>query len=159
MIKYSQKVSEKVEKKSPEEIINQQTWEVLQGVKEEYLTTAKSRPVKYRIPKIAGAGIIPSERRARIIEKLEELGALKIRRNESGARVGEKDRYHLYIKQPRFDQVYKKYEKLCENKDEPKNKIRPIQLDQQLRLIPDHQLGMLMEIAFSEKPKPKNISC
>lgn len=42
MIKYSQKVSEEVEKKSPEEIINQQTWEVLQGIKEEYLTTGSS---------------------------------------------------------------------------------------------------------------------
>ena len=63
---------------SPEEVFNKQVWEVLQKIKEELLATVEGSPVKYRIPSIVGVGVIPPDRRIKIIQKLEEKGAFKI---------------------------------------------------------------------------------
>jgi len=94
---------------TPEEIFNQQVWEILQDIKEEYLATEKGRPVKYRIPNIVGVGIIPKDRRIKILYKLQEKKAFKIQRNSEGVRIGTGDIFYLIIKPLEFDKVYKKY--------------------------------------------------
>jgi len=59
---------------TPEEIFNQQVWEILQDIKEEILATVKGNPVKYQLPTIQGVGIIPNSRTKKILYKLEEYG-------------------------------------------------------------------------------------
>jgi len=99
---------------TPQEKLNIQIWEVLQDIKEEYLVTEKGKPVKYKIPNVIGAGIIPKERRKKILYKLQEQGAFKIQYNSRGVRVGRDDLFYLFIKRPTFDKVYKNYKKACD---------------------------------------------
>jgi len=110
--------------KTPEEIFNQQVWELLQEIKEEFLATVKGKPIKYRVPNIIGAGIISADRQKKILYKLEEEGAFKIQRNESGQRIGTSDIFYLILDYVKFGEIYKKYEKqnkLIEEKS-PTNK-------------------------------------
>ncbi|MGI0059417.1 MAG: hypothetical protein ACREBJ_06575, partial [Nitrosotalea sp.] len=94
---------------SPEERFNQQVWEILQSIKEETLATVEGSPVKYRVPNFVGVGIIPQDRRIKILHKLEELKAITIHRNEEGKRIGSSDVYYFFINQPKFDEIYLQY--------------------------------------------------
>lgn len=94
---------------TPEEILHKQIWEILQDIKEEILVTNKGDPVKYRIPNIIGVGIIPSDRKKKILHKLEEQGVLKIHRNSNGARIGTNDLFYFYINEQKFSEFYNKY--------------------------------------------------
>jgi len=87
----------------------QQTWEVLQEIEEELSVTAKNRPVKYMVPHLVGGGAIPHDRKVRIIEKLEEEGAFKIRRFDDGRRIGAKDMYELTVNRAAFYNIYEKH--------------------------------------------------
>ena len=99
---------------TPEEKINQQIWEILQGIKEEILATVTGGIVKYRIPSFVGVGIIPKHRRIKILYKLEEMGAFKVQRNSAGTRIGTGDIFYLIINSEIFDKVYEKYRKTCD---------------------------------------------
>ena len=95
---------------TPEEKFNQQVWEILQGIQEEILATVKGKPIKYRIPNVVGVGIIPPDRRRKILYKLEEEKAFKIQRNAKGTRIGTGDIFYLIIDSLKFDEAYKKYQ-------------------------------------------------
>jgi len=115
----------------PGEKVNQQIWEILQGIKEDILATVKGRPIKYRIPSIVGVGIIPKHRRINILYKLEEEKAFIVQRNSSGTRIGTGDIFYLIINSKEFDKVYKKYQKLNEPQINLKGKkeIKELSID------------------------------
>lgn len=101
---------------TPEDNLNSQIWELLQDINEEYLITVTGNPVKFRVPNIVGGGIIPRDRKIKILNKLEELGGLKIHRNERGVRIGSDDTYYLWITPDKFSDLYAKYEGLATKK-------------------------------------------
>ncbi|HCR81338.1 MAG: hypothetical protein UY13_C0002G0124 [Candidatus Pacebacteria bacterium GW2011_GWB1_47_8] len=99
---------------TPEEKFNQQVWEILQDIKEETLATQNDKPVKYKMPHVAGAGIIPRDRREGIIFKLQELGALRVRESPFEPPVSTNDVLYLDIYPSTFETVYTKYQKICD---------------------------------------------
>jgi hypothetical protein len=98
-------------KMTPEEIFNQQVWEILQDIKEEILATVTGKPVKYIFPDTIGVDIPPNRRR-KILYKLEEIKTFEILRNPKGVRIGTGDIFYLIINSLRFDEVYKEYDQL-----------------------------------------------
>ena len=63
---------------TPQKIIDKEYWEVLQKIKEEFLRTKKGNPVDYWIyPNFVGGGY-SSGNEIKLLEKLEELGVIKI---------------------------------------------------------------------------------
>lgn len=99
---------------TPEETFNQQVWQILQRLKEEILATASGKPIRYRLPNIVGAGIIPKERREQIIYKLQEWGALRVRENPFELPASTQDTLYLDIEQSGFDSIYTKFQKTCD---------------------------------------------
>lgn len=97
---------------TPEEVLNKQIWEILQDIKEEILATEEGGNVKYRIPNVVGVGIIPKDRRIKILYKLQELKTLTIQRNADGVRIGSSDTYYLIIHATKFNEIYKQYQEL-----------------------------------------------
>lgn len=95
---------------TPEEKFNQQVWEILQRIKEEIFATETGKPVKYRISSIVGIGIIPPDRRIKILYKLQEWKAFEIQRNARGVRIGTGDIFYLIINQSKFNELYHIYE-------------------------------------------------
>lgn len=100
---------------TPEEKFNQDVWWVLQEIKEESLATLKDKPLKFEVVKLVAAGIPSQDRQKNIIHKLQELKAIKIT-YETDPSGGGISRYlfELKILQPKFDEVYKKYQKACD---------------------------------------------
>lgn len=105
---------------TPEERLNQQVWETLQNIQEEILVTEVGKPVKYRIPNIVGVGTIPSDRRRKILYKLQEKKAFEIQRNLKGTRIGTGDIFYLIINPSKFDEVYTEYSFMF---SKPDNKV------------------------------------
>ena len=99
---------------TPEETFNQQVWQILQRLKEEILATASGKPIKYRLPNIVGAGIIPKERREQIIYKLQEWSALRVRENPFELPESTEDTLYLDIEQGGFDAIYSRFQKTCD---------------------------------------------
>jgi len=64
----------------PEQKIKKEFWYVLCNIKEEILRTKQNEPIQYIVyPDIIGAGDDPSSGdEIKILEKIEELGAIKI---------------------------------------------------------------------------------
>lgn len=63
---------------APEEIFNQQVWEILQDIREESLAKETGKPIAYEFPHVVGVRIIPKERRRDIYYKLQEWRAIKV---------------------------------------------------------------------------------
>lgn len=99
---------------TPEEILNQQVWEILQDIKEEDLATVKGKPVTYEFPHVQGVGIIPNKRRRNILYKLQELKAIKILNESPRDWRGSGGHILKFKLQPKFDEVYEKYQKACD---------------------------------------------
>lgn len=104
---------------TPEERFNQQVWEILQDLKEEYL--AAGELIRYKKPSVIGAGIIPWKRKVNILKRLQEWGALKIilKRSKSqdygfGFEWENISVLDIKVIQPQFDKVYKKFKKACD---------------------------------------------
>lgn len=68
---------------TPEEEFNKNVWEVLGEIESERLQTLKGKPVEYKFPvrQVVGPGIISQETEKKILYKLQEWGALKIKEN------------------------------------------------------------------------------
>ncbi len=96
---------------TPEEILNEQIWEILQNIKEENLVTEKLDYIKFRIPKIVGAGIIPPNRKVAILRKLQELGAINIKGQDAYG-------YLLSINDQKFDELYDKYREINSSQED-----------------------------------------
>lgn len=101
---------------TPEEEFNQEVWDVLQKVKRELLATEKGKSVAYPFPTrhFAGMGIISQERQKKLLNKLHEWGALKIRENPWEYPASTDTLFYLDIVQPKFDETYKKFQKACD---------------------------------------------
>lgn len=98
---------------TPEEKFNQQVWEILKKIKENGLATEKNKPVKFKFGHFQGAGIIPRERKENILLKLQELRALRVR-DRSEPPIPRDDEVYLDLIQPKFGEVYDKYQKKCD---------------------------------------------
>ena len=99
---------------TPEEKFSLQIWEILQNIQEEILATENAKPVKYRIPSVTGVGIIPKDRRIKILYKLQEEDAFQIQKNSEGTRIGTGDIFYLIINPSNFKSIYDKYRKACD---------------------------------------------
>lgn len=97
---------------TPEEVFNQQVWEILQRIKEEILATTDGKPVKYRFGNVVGVGVIPPDRKRKILYKLEERKAFTIQKNKDGVRIGDGNTFYLYINTSKFNELYSEYDKL-----------------------------------------------
>jgi len=99
-------------KMTPTEKFNQQVWEILQRIKEDYIASETGKPIEYEFPRVQGVGIIPKKRRKDIFYKLQEWKAIKII-NES--LVGNSTPLlEFQVLQPKFDETYKKFQKACD---------------------------------------------
>ncbi len=66
---------------SIEEKINEETWEVLKQLKRDFLLTPKDRYVRYEVVSVEEGSKYPwPENQRKIVDKLENLGAIKILR-------------------------------------------------------------------------------
>lgn len=103
---------------TPEEIINKQTWEILQDIKEESLAPEEDGTFFYdtTITVIAAGENSPTrEREWRIVRKLaREEKAIEIVKEVLPDWRGTRNGFYLKVLQPQFDKVYNKYEKACD---------------------------------------------
>ena len=95
---------------NPEEKINQERRYVLRRIREAFLRTKKASPVHYTVHHNFIGGDGPTaDNEVRTLEKLEELGAIKIidrHENANGWEV-----FQLEVIEPPFGELYTKYEK------------------------------------------------
>lgn len=99
---------------TPEEIFNQQVWIVLQKIKEEFLATKSGTPVVISHLKIGDLGKVPRDRWEKILKKLEEWSALKVREDPFEPPVSTHEEIYLDIHHNTFETVYSKYQKACD---------------------------------------------
>lgn len=106
---------------TPEQKFYQEIWWLLQEIKEEILAFGEGKPIKYNVVKLVAAGIPSQERQKNLLHRLQEWKAIKIV-NESPPewKSNGKHWFELKILQPKFNKIYKKYEK--------KNKLIRIKL-------------------------------
>lgn len=98
---------------TPEEEFNQEVWHVLQRIRKAELATV-GKNIEYKFPHFVGVGIIPKEKQKKILYKLQEWKALKIRENPWEPPVSTPDTFHLNLLQPKFNETYEKFEKACD---------------------------------------------
>lgn len=96
---------------TPKERFDQDTWEVLQKIEGENLITEKNKPVKYKFPNFQGVGILSKDRVVSILFKMQELGVLLVRDNPWEPPIPADDEIYLDLIQPKFEELYKKYER------------------------------------------------
>src|SRR3989338_9855572 len=94
---------------NPEEKINKERWYVLKTIREKSLRTKRGLPIHYTVYHnfIGGEGPT-SENKALTLEKLEELGAIKIlsrKKNPEGQEL-----FELEIVEPNFGKFFSLYE-------------------------------------------------
>ncbi|GIW59222.1 MAG: hypothetical protein KatS3mg087_0288 [Patescibacteria group bacterium] len=96
---------------TPEEKVNQETWYVLQKLREKSLVSTITHTIIMKPTHIIG-GDFPSDRRVKeILLKLRELEAIKIVNNRD--EYGNKETnwlIELKLKYPKFDELYNLYE-------------------------------------------------
>ncbi len=92
---------------TPQEEFDKQVWEILQDIKGDLLAGETGKPLTYFFPRVQGVGIIPNRRRRDIIYKLQEWEAIKI---ENDATVDGLPSLKYMVLQPKFDEIYQKYE-------------------------------------------------
>ena len=100
---------------TPENKIDSETWYVLQKIKEEYLRTKTSEPIKYEV-KFYGyqePSAPKSENEVKTLEKLEDVGAIKIIKKEEvpSEYYFETIFYYLKIIKEKFNELYTKFQK------------------------------------------------
>ena len=114
---------------NPYEKFNRDVWFVLQKIKEENLRTASGKPIEY-IVKFSGYQppiTLKPENEPKILKKIEELLAIQIiEKTESPSEYHvEAIFFYLKILQPKFDELYKKYE-IANSPKGTKQWVKPI---------------------------------
>lgn len=101
---------------TPEEDFNQEVWYVLGKIQKEKLATIRGKSVEYGFPvrQVIGVGVVSQERQKKILSKLQEWGALKIRENPWEPLESTPNLYYLDLIEPRYEETYKKYQKACD---------------------------------------------
>ncbi len=102
---------------TPEERVNQEIWWVLQRIKEENLVAGDGNTFFYDTTSSLIAPGVPNRGRERKIiqNKLaQEEKAIKIIKEIEPSWTGGKNGFYLKVLQPKFDEVYKKYQKACD---------------------------------------------
>lgn len=99
---------------TPKEKFNKDVWYVLTQIKERSLYTKTGNPISYRVDLdsiIAGAPLASDEEA--LLEKLEELGAIKI---WGGGGIGYESEKLFCIEmiQQKFDDIYSKFQNACD---------------------------------------------
>lgn len=93
----------------PEDKITQQTWGILQDIKEDFLAQGKKKIVKYRLLNTSETRKIPLTRIRDIIYSLEKEKAFRVHRREDSVRWGTGDIFYLIIKKSAFYKIYERY--------------------------------------------------
>lgn len=113
---------------TPDEKFNQNVWWILQEIRNDELLTAKGEKVDFRIrelPRTSGRnktteiGNIPSgDTQRKLFQKLKEWEALDLEVKSDllldNDFFNPPTRFTLRIYQPKFDEVYKKYQDACD---------------------------------------------
>lgn len=103
---------------TPEEIINKQTWEILQDIKEESLAPEEDGTFFYDTTGtviVAGEHSPSQERKIAIVHKLaRDAKAIEIAKEIQPDWKGTRNGFYLKLIQPQFDEVYEKYKKACD---------------------------------------------
>lgn len=103
---------------TPEEIVNHQTWEILQDLREESLVPKDDGSFFYdttRTVIVAGKNSPTRERKFAIVHKLaRDEKAITIVEEVAPDWRGERNGFYLKLLQPQFEQVYDKYRKACD---------------------------------------------
>lgn len=106
---------------TPEEKFNNNVWWILQEIKKEKLLTPKEEKVHFSlrklpktssVKKISTYGIPPLETQRKLLYKLKEWGILELQ--PTGffiSDISDATEYFLTIYQPKFNEIYQKYEK------------------------------------------------
>lgn len=100
---------------TPEEEFNQEVWQVMQKARKAELATV-GKHIEYKFPHFVGVGIISKERQKKILYKLQDWGALKIRENPWEPPESTPDTFYLNLIQPRFNETYERLQKACDIK-------------------------------------------
>jgi len=95
---------------APEEKFNQEVGEVLQKIRKAELATV-GEDVEFKFPSFVGVGIIPKEKQKKILYKLQEWGALRIRENSWEPPESTPHVFYLNLLQPKFNEYYEKFQK------------------------------------------------
>ena len=107
---------------TPEEEFNQEVWEVLQKIRKAKLATVGEN-IEFRFPTFVGGGIIPKGKQKKILYKLQEWKALKIRENPWEPPESTPHLFYLNLTQPKFNKIYKNFHKTC-NADSRRDKLQ-----------------------------------
>ncbi len=97
---------------TPKEKFNKDFWYVLQEIEKRSLYTTKGRSIEYAICAdvyVADDSIPTSKDEAKILEILQEESAIKIK-NTIGDQWTDTWLFYLEIIQPKFDEIYKKFQ-------------------------------------------------
>jgi len=98
-----------------EKQVNREIWWALDKIYREALRQEKGKPfeVVFQVRPIMGAGIPPIEVRQKALLKVQELGGIKIIDDKTyNDNYGVDFVYILELIQPKFDEIYEKYEEL-----------------------------------------------
>jgi len=93
---------------TPVDEFNQEVWHVLQRVRRAELATV-GKNIEYKFPHVVGVGIIPKEKQKKILYKLQEWEALKVRENPWEPPESTPDTFYLNLLQPKFNKIYQKF--------------------------------------------------
>jgi len=109
---------------TPEERFNNELLYVLNQIKQKALYTRKDRYIEYWVSFVEDNAKITAEKESLILDKLEELGAIKIISKDASPSdiMVEAYVYSLEIKQPKFDELYDELREPLRKKEEYEKK-------------------------------------
>jgi len=101
---------------TPEEDFNQEVWYVLGKIESERLATTEGKPVEYGFPEkqVLSPGLITQDREKKVLYKLQEWGALRIRENPWEPPESTPHLFYLDLIQPKYEQTYIRFQKACD---------------------------------------------
>lgn len=147
---------------TPEEEFNKNVWEVLGEIESERLQTLKGKPVEYKFPvrQVVGPGIISQETEKKILYKLQEWGALKIRENPWEPPESTPYLFYLDLNIKEYKKIYRKYQKICDIDaylNEYQNKLYKGKKPPEFLHIPDADVSKLALRPTSVHPKAESV--
>lgn len=131
-----------------EDIVENQTWWLLQKIKEEALLQPQAPRLKLSVPNTSTSGIPDFSRAVKIAQKLEGQNAIHIFTSMESNNGQQPGLLVIGINQPGFDQMYKEYEKKFLQIHLDAQKIPKFRFDQETGVL--HHDGLDAVLIFGD---------
>lgn len=99
-----------------EKEFNQEVWYVLGKIETERVVATNGKPIEYEFldRQVLTPGVVTPDREKKILYKLQEWGALKIREDPFEPPESTPYLFYLDLIHPKYEEFYKKFQKACD---------------------------------------------